>query len=44
MCFTDVLCPQTCSEAVLARIGQKQAFSFLLFHKLSISRVSKKKW
>lgn len=29
---TNVLRPQGCSEAILARVGQKQAFGFLLSH------------
>ena len=29
--FTDVLCPQAGSETVLARVGQKQTFGFVLF-------------
>ena len=41
---TDVLCPQTRSEAILARVSQKQAFRFLLFHQLSINRVPGKQW
>ena len=42
MRFTDVLRPQARSEAVLACIGQKQAFRFLLFHQQTVSRVSEK--
>jgi hypothetical protein len=41
MGFTDVLRPQAGSKAILARVGQKQAFRFLLIHKLSVSRVPK---
>jgi len=41
---TDVLCPKACPEAILARVGQKQAFGFFLFHQLSISCVSRRKW
>jgi hypothetical protein len=40
---TDILSPQACSESILARISQKQAFRFILFNKLSISRASRKK-
>ena len=39
MGFTDVLRPQACSEAILARVGQKQTFWFLLVHRLFISPV-----
>lgn len=43
MGFADVLRPQACTEAILARVGQKQAFSFLLSLPFSISRVLRKK-
>jgi len=39
---TNVLCPQASSEAVLARVGQKQALGFLLFRRSLISRVQRK--
>ena len=44
MGFTNVLRPQARSEAILTRIGQKQAFRFLLVHQLLTSRVRKEQW
>jgi len=40
---TDVLCPQARSKTILACVGQKQAFRFLLFRQLSTSRISGKR-
>lgn len=37
MGFTDILRPQACSEAILAGVGQKQTFRFLLVHQSFIS-------
>ena len=44
MGFTDILRPQTRSETVLARVGQKQTFRFFLLHQSSISWVSRGNW